>query len=254
LSILKQIIETKKNEIKSISINNINNDNEFIPASFKDALNKDKLSLIAEVKQASPSKGIIYKSFDPVALAKSFEHHGASAISVLTDKQYFKGSNEYLTNVKKNSRLPILRKDFIIDPIQVIESKAIGADAILLILDILTVQLANEILSAAKENNIDVLIEVHENETLEKLPNLNNIEIIGINNRNLNTFETNITHAIELTKTIKKSMPNKLFVAESGYDSIEHLKMLEKNNMNGVLIGEGLSKNKELLEWFNYEN
>ena len=135
MSILNKIIEQKKIEIKNISLEQKINDIKKV--SFYEKLNEDKLHLIAEVKQASPSKGIIYKSFNPIELANSFEANGASCISVLTDQEFFKGHIDYLMDVKQKTSLPVLRKDFIIDIKQVEETKTIGADVMLLILDIL---------------------------------------------------------------------------------------------------------------------
>ena len=251
MKILEKIIKTKQEEIKEINI-----DPTIIPVmpnqySLVEALKKPGLTLIAEVKQASPSKGIIYDSFNPKELAETFQANGAGAISVLTDRTYFKGSINDLKIVRQAVDLPILRKDFIIDPIQVIQSKIIGANAILLILDIVSIDTANEILDAANQYELDVLIEIHHIETIEKLNDLNSKQIVGINNRNLNTFEVDTNHALELTKKIKAKHSNLLFVAESGYSSTNSLETLEKSRLNGVLIGEGLSKNQDLLGWFN---
>lgn len=254
LNILEQIINTKKEEIKTIDIDPSTILASTHSSSLKTALQKEGLTLIAEVKQASPSKGMIYNSFDPIKLATSFEKNGAGAISVLTDEQYFKGSKNDLKSVREHVQLPILRKDFIIDPIQVYETASIGANAILLILDILSVETSNQIINTAKQLNLDVLIEVHHLDTLTKLKSLQDVDIVGINNRNLDTFEVNINHAIEYSQQIRQLFPKACIVAESGYSSTDHLNLLKHNKIDGVLIGEGLSKNQNLLEWFNYEN
>ena len=250
MTILDKIIETKKTEVANLSIDAIDVSKERTNYSLVETLAKPGLTLIAEVKHASPSKGIIYESFNPKELAETFEKNGAGCISVLTDNDYFKGSNNDLKVVRESVNLPILRKDFIIDPIQVIEAKAIGADVILLILDILPIDLANKLLSTANDYQLDVLIEVHDNETLQKIPDLIYKDIIGINNRNLSTFEVNPTHALEIGTRLKGQYPDIKIVAESGYQTVASLEELEKSGIDGVLIGEGLSKNKQLLEWF----
>jgi indole-3-glycerol phosphate synthase len=249
LSILNKIIEQKKIEIKHISLEQKINDIKKV--SFYEKLNEDRLHLIAEVKQASPSKGIIYKSFNPVELATSFEANGASCISVLTDQEFFKGHIDYLMNVKQKTSLPVLRKDFIIDIKQVEETKAIGADVMLLILDILDVNQANELIECAQENGIEILLEVHSEEAISRLSDIKSKPVVGFNNRNLNTFECNNKWAIEKAKQIK-GLDNQIkVIAESGYNLPSEMEMLDKSNVNGVLIGEGLSKNKDLLGWFN---
>ena len=250
MNILDKIIETKRTEVANLSIETSTVSKERSNYSLLDALAKPGLTLIAEVKHASPSKGIIYESFNPKELAETFEKNGAGCISVLTDRDYFKGSINDLRIVRESVKLPILRKDFIIDPIQIIEAKAIGANVILLILDILPIDLANKLLATAREYQLDVLIEVHDNNTLSKIPDLIYKDIIGINNRNLTTFDVNPNHALNVGLQLKETYPGLKIVAESGYQSIESLEELEKKGIDGVLIGEGLSKNKDLLEWF----
>ena len=249
MSILNKIIEQKKIEIKNISLEQKINDVKNV--SFYEKLNENRLHLIAEVKQASPSKGIIYKSFNPIELANSFEANGASCISVLTDQEFFKGHNDFLVNVKQKTLLPVLRKDFIIDIKQVEETKAIGADVMLLILDILEVNQANELIECAREKKIEILLEIHSEEALNKLSDIKFKPVVGINNRNLNTFECNNNWAVEKAKQIKELDSQIKIIAESGYNLPSEMEMLDKSNVNGVLIGEGLSKNKDLLEWFN---
>lgn len=253
MSILNQIIEKKKQEIHQLKNKtfNINISNE---KSFLKNLKKNKLNLIAEVKHASPSKGLIYKSFNPVELALTFERHGAKCISVLTDEKFFKGHKNYLMQVKKSVNIPVLRKDFIIDPLQVNETKEMGADVMLIILDILSIQQTNELIDLANSLNIEVLIEIHSDQALEKLTEIHHKPLIGINNRDLTTFTCNTTRTIELSKKIKSLNSNIKIIAESGYSQPDEMIELEKQNINGVLIGEGLSKNKALLEWFKHEN
>ena len=254
MSILDNIINQKRIEITNISKNEVQDGLFFETKSFLKKLNEPRLHLIAEVKHASPSKGIIYNEFDPILLAKNFEKNGASCISVLTDEKFFQGNKTYLTEIKKQSNLPILRKDFIIDPIQVKETKAIGADIMLLILDILDVNQANELIQAAESEKLETLIEIHSNEAFEKLIEIDEKKIVGVNNRDLRTFTCDKNRAIEFSKEIKKINKNIKVIAESGYSDANEMNKLENNDINGVLIGEGLSKNKKLLEWFNHEN
>ena len=252
MSILDQIITQKKKEIQELS--NVEDAESYDAVSFLSTLEEKRLHLIAEVKHASPSKGIIYKNFNPIELAKTFESSGASCISVLTDEVFFKGHNDYLTAIKKEVKIPVLRKDFIIDPLQVIETKRIGADIMLLILDILETNQANELISVASSLNLEVLIEIHSPLALKKLENIKIKPIVGINNRDLNTFTLDTNRAIEQSHQIKKMDKKIKIIAESGYSEVNQMSELDKNNINGVLIGEGLSKNKKLLDWFKNEN
>jgi indole-3-glycerol phosphate synthase len=202
----------------------------------------NKLNLIAEVKKASPSKGIIREDFEPVSLAKSFEQLGAAAISVLTEKEFFFGDPAYIAQIKQEVSLPILRKDFIVDPIQVYEAKYIGADAILLIKAILTNELCQELIDLAQELGLAVLLEIHSAEELVQIRSLKNLQLVGVNNRDLSTFKLDITLAARLLPEIRQMFPEVLVIAESGYDCLEQLAELKTAGFNGVLIGEGMKK------------
>ncbi|MEK9727510.1 MAG: indole-3-glycerol phosphate synthase TrpC [Candidatus Margulisiibacteriota bacterium] len=250
MSILDKILDQKKHEIKKLSYEDLipNEDNN--RKSLLSYLENKRLNLIAEVKQASPSKGVIYSDFNPLQLAKLFQENGASCISVLTDEMFFQGSKSYLTAIKSNTHIPILRKDFILDPIQVKETNSIGADVMLLILDILDINQCNELISAATTYNIEVLIEIHSYEALSKLNQIKFKPIVGVNNRDLKTFKCDTNRALEMAKEIKLMAPEIKVIAESGYSQPNEMDLLEKKGINGVLIGEGLSKNNELLEWF----
>lgn len=253
MSILKKIIKTKKQEISSLTLT----DTPVLSASklsLEGTLKKNNLTLIAEVKQASPSRGIIYSSFHPSELAKKFEQNNAGCISVLTDKTYFKGSIEDLKSVRDSVAIPILRKDFIIHEKQLIEAALNGATVVLLILDILSVNQANELIDAAKKLHLEVLLEIHDITMVDCLPNIQHAPIIGINNRDLHTFQTDIRHTLTVTPLVREIFPNSCIVAESGYNTIQSLQTLRKHRINGVLIGEGLHQNKDLLEWFHNEN
>ncbi|MAR79328.1 MAG: indole-3-glycerol phosphate synthase [Rhodospirillaceae bacterium] len=197
---------------------------------------KNKLALIAEVKKESPSAGLLFKNYEPEKIAKIYEDSGASCISILTDEKYFKGSTNDLKEVKENTNLPCLRKDFIIDPYQVYESKALGADAILLIMAVLEDNLAIEIEKLALKLNLDVLIEVHNRKEIERALNLQS-KLIGINNRNLKTLKTDI----ENTKTLAPFIPKDYtLVSESGLKTNKDIIKLSKYGVKGFLIGESL--------------
>jgi indole-3-glycerol phosphate synthase len=192
-------------------------------------------NIIAEAKCASPSRGRFVADFDPVSIAGVYEQNGASAISVLTDEKYFSGHKNYLTQIKQKVKLPLLRKDFIIDPIQIYETRTIGADAILLIVHVLGKKLTEFIL-LSKELGLSSLVEVHTEEELD-LALAADAEIIGINNRNLDTFVTDI----ETSRKLKARMPaGKIIVAESGIMSRADIDILMQANIHAFLIGEAL--------------
>jgi indole-3-glycerol phosphate synthase len=202
-----------------------------------------RVNLIAEIKKASPSKGIIREDFNPSAIAKIYEQSGASAISVLTDNEFFKGDLSYLNVVRSVTlALPILRKDFIIDEYQVYQSRLAGADAILLIASVLDQPILINLLSIAKSIGLDCLVEVHTEEELEKVLNTDAC-IIGINNRDLNTFQTNI----QTTAKLRQLIPDdKIVVSESGISSKDDVKFLQKCGVQAMLIGESLMTSNDI--------
>ncbi len=211
-----------------------------------------KLHLIAEVKKASPSKGIIRKDFNPIEIAKEFQQSGASALSVLTETQFFLGNPDFIQQIKEEVSLPILRKDFIIDPLDVYQSKIIGADAILLIKAILSVSACETLINIAHSIGLDVVLEVHNREEVEAIKSLKP-DIIGINNRDLTTFHVDIDQAGQLFPIIKE-MHEGLIIAESGYSNLDEIKILRDQGFNAVLIGEGLAKHPDLLSYWHHEN
>ena len=219
--------------------------------TFKESLSDNGLSLISEIKKASPSKGIIRHEFDPLLVASEFERSGASAYSILTEIPHFQGHPDYLRAVRKQSLLPILRKDFLIDPIQLYEAKEMGADAVLLIKTLLTDEQSIDLSHLAMTLKMDVLMEVHDEEELSQVLDYNLPFIIGINNRNLSTFETDINRAFVLKNYADERGYEGLLVAESGYSRVSQLKALEKSGFSAVLVGEGLAKNPEMLEYFS---
>jgi indole-3-glycerol phosphate synthase len=248
---LEKIIELKKKEIaeykKTDNLSFFKKNINIKPSGslFSRAISKkDKLCLIAEIKKASPSAGIIRKEFEPLKIARIYEKSGASAISVLTEHEFFKGHIGYLQNLKKEISLPLLRKDFIIDEYQIYESKYYGADALLLIAAILKKGQLEKLLSLTHKLDMEAIIEIHDEDDLEKVP-MEKAEIIGINNRNLKTFKVEI----ETTKKLYPLLPkDKTVVAESGIKEPAHIKMLKNLGINAALIGEHFMRAENIEE------
>jgi indole-3-glycerol phosphate synthase len=211
--------------------------------SFRKAIdNSLRISLIAEIKQASPSKGIIKKDFDPVKIASSYQTAGADALSVLTEETYFKGDLSHIGEIRKKVSLPILRKDFIIDAYQIYESCVAGADAILLISEILSKAQISEFLSLAKTLDLDCLVEASSESELNKILGTE-AEIIGINNRDLRTFKVDLETSRRLIPLIPRE---KIIVSESGIKDKRDINLLKKLKVNSVLIGETLLKAEDI--------
>ena len=241
--ILDKIVESKKKVLgkakKECSINSLTDmaKKQSKVLNFKDSLRKNKTSdirIIAEVKKASPSKGLIRADFDPLQIAKQYEKNNASAISVLTESEFFQGKLEYLKDIKNIVNIPVLRKDFIFDPYQVVEARANGADAVLLIAAILEKTLLDELLSVTRDLSLSALVEIHTQEELEKVL-LTDADIIGINNRNLKTFNTDIQTTLNLMSDIPDS---KIIVTESGIKTKDDILMLSDAGVDAFLIGE----------------
>ena len=205
---------------------------------FKDNISSKDEAIIAEIKKASPSAGIIKEDFDPIKIAMEYESFGASALSILTEENFFMGSIEYLKDVKKITSLPILRKDFMIDEYQIYESKLIGADCILLIASILTDQQIEDFITIAKKLELDYLIEVHDENELKRVDRFEDA-LIGVNNRNLETFEVDLNNSVRLRNSFRQ---NNIFIAESGIKSREDMNYLKMNNIKVFLIGESLMR------------
>jgi indole-3-glycerol phosphate synthase len=239
--ILDAIIETKKKEVaqlkKQTTVSALERTIALLEPcrDFRQALSFDDCAIIAEMKCASPSRGRLIADFNPVIIAGVYEQNGAAAISVLTDEKYFAGHKNYLTQIRQTVKLPLLRKDFIIDPIQIYETRAIGADTILLIVHILGKKLAEFIL-LSRELGLSPLVEVHTEEELE-LALAADAEIIGINNRNLDTFVTDIETSHKLGARIPEDF---IVVAESGITTRADIESLMQVNINAFLIGEAL--------------
>ncbi len=206
--------------------------------NFKKSLQNKAEAIIAEIKKASPSAGIISENFDPVLKSKEYESFGASALSILTEEYYFLGNIQYLMDVKAITSLPILRKDFIVDEYQIYESKLIGADCILLIASILNDEELKNFSEIAERLKLDYIIEVHDEEELQRVKHFSNA-IIGVNNRNLKTFDVDINNSVELKKIFEGE---NIFIAESGIKSKKDIEYLQQHNINVFLIGESLMK------------
>lgn len=237
-SFLETILESKKRDVAALRGRSFGK-RQTPKRPFVAALDKQpKLAIIAEVKKASPSKGLICASFDPVAIAGSYEKGGASAISVLTDEKFFQGHVEHLMRVREATGLPVLRKDFIIDPLQVEEAAHIGADALLLIAEALSGTQLRDLYQAAAELDIDVLIELHGAAQLDKVMRVDP-PVIGVNNRDLFTFATNLNATIELMKHIPKNIT---VVSESGIQTRSDAETLRASGVRALLVGESLMR------------
>ena len=205
---------------------------------FKASLAGKAEAVIAEIKKASPSAGIISENFDPIQKAQEYEAFGAAALSILTEEDFFLGSNQYLEDVKAITSLPILRKDFMVDEYQIYEAKLIGADCILLIASILSDIEITDFVALAEVLELDYLIEVHDAEELQRVEHFNNA-LIGVNNRNLKTFEVNINNSVNLKNSFSG---NNIFIAESGIKNKDDLSYLKERGISVFLIGESLMR------------
>ena len=200
-------------------------------------LNKDQ-AIIAEIKKASPSAGIISEDFNPVKKAKEYEDFGASALSILTEEDFFQGSNQFLIEVKAITKLPIIRKDFMIDEYQFYEAKLIGADCILLIASVLSDEEITQFVNLAETLELDYIIEVHDENELRRVEHFEQA-MIGVNNRNLKTFEVDLNNSINLKQLFKG---DNLFIAESGIKNQDDIDRLKEHDIHVFLIGESLMK------------
>jgi len=242
-------LENKKNNFSLEDLISEVNDkltfNDFNTNSFEESLKTNEISFICEVKKASPSKGVICNDFNPIKIAKDYENAGASAISVLTETEFFKGNDSYLTEIAKETNLPVLRKDFIIDAYMIYEAKLLGASAVLLITSILDKEDLENFIKLAYKLNLTPLVEVHSKKELKIAINAG-ANVIGVNNRNLKDFTVNINNTLSLEKNIPKNIrKNIIFISESGIKTPEDIKLLNDNNIDAVLIGETLMRNDD---------
>lgn len=251
--ILEKIIATKRIEIanisKQISLENqreIALENNLSPVlkprgfinSIHQKIASGQAGVITEIKKASPSKGILRENFNPAEIARSYEKHGAAGLSVLTDVDYFQGCNAFLQEARAACTIPVLRKDFTIDPYQVYEARAIGADAILLIVACLELNQMKELEACAHELGLDVLVEVHNAPELEQALELKT-PLLGINNRNLKTFEVTLQTTLSLMSMVPK---NKTLVTESGILSRSDVQLMRTKQVNTFLVGEAFMR------------
>ena len=246
--ILTTILAKKAEEVAKRKQGMTRNDLEEIaggiekPRGFYKALQSrvavQKPAIIAEIKKASPSQGVIRENFDPIAIAQDYAMNGATCLSVLTDKEFFQGSEAYLQMVRERCPLPVLRKDFMIDVYQIYEARALGADCILLIVAALADGLMHELAQTAAKLGMDVLVEVHDAMEMERALKLDT-PLIGINNRNLRSFET----SLQTTLDLKTQVPtDRLVITESGIHTADDVKLMQDNGVYAFLVGEAFMR------------
>ena len=251
MSILSEILATKRTEVEWLKRKNpIEKLLERLPSAppvrdFRAALVRSSgAALIAEAKKASPSKGVIREDFDPYEIAKLYADNGASCLSVLTDEKYFQGKLEYLSKIREIVEIPLLRKDFMLDRWQLVESRIAGADAILLIVSALTPVDLKSLLNFAQELHLAALVEVHDAGEMEEALTAG-ADLIGINNRDLHTFRVTLETTIELVKSLPPD-PRRVVVSESGIFTRDDVKRLEAAGVNAVLVGESLMRESDI--------
>lgn len=246
---LDEIVEKTKERVEMeksiISLDDLKNEvslmeiNDDFP--FKKALSGDDIAIIAEVKKASPSKGLIAEDFDYLEIAKEYEQAGASAISVLTEPYFFMGSDDYLKEIAEAISIPVLRKDFVVDEYMIWQAKALGASAILLIVSILDIVQLKKYLDLAHQLGLSAIVEAHDGNEIMRAMTVG-AEIIGVNNRNLNDFTVDIENSINLRRCVGNDV---IFISESGIKTAEDVTRLKENDVDAVLIGETLMKSDD---------
>jgi len=248
MTILDKILVEKEKEVKELVKQTFDLEETQEIKTFKERVSSSNtMSIISEIKRSSPSKGEINSKVDPVAQAKQYKAHGATAISVLTDKPFFNGSIDDLKAVRKAVNLPILCKDFIIHPIQIDRAKAAGANIILLIVAALSDSQLKELYQYAESLNLEILVEVHNEEEMDRALTLNP-DIIGINNRNLKTFEIDIATTEKLAKMV--SNPDTILISESAMKTKEDVIRVKNVGARAILVGETLMRSKDLAKTF----
>ena len=247
-TILKKILQRKAEEVEErsarCSIEELQEKIAQAPAlrpfhaAIREKVSAGQPAVIAEIKKASPSKGLIRKDFDPAKIARSYEEAGACCLSVVTDVDFFQGADEYLQSAREACQLPVIRKDFVIDPYQVYEARALGADCVLLIAAVLKDREMRELSDLADSLGLDVLVEIHNREELERAHVLR-CPVIGINNRDLHSFETSLQTTLGLMIDV---FPDRTVITESGINSRDDVLLMRKNGVNGFLVGESLMR------------
>lgn len=247
-NILKRILDRKQDEIierrEKVSLAALMAEVPVMPptrgfvAALQKQISHKRPAVIAEIKKASPSKGLIRKNFDPVAIAKSYAEHGATCLSVLTDVDFFQGSDLYMQQAKMACTLPVIRKDFMIDPYQIVESRVLGADCVLLIVAALSPIQLKELAATARENGLDYLVEVHNEQELQQALELKPT-LVGINNRDLQTFKTSLNVTYDLLESIPAGTA---VVTESGILSREDVEEMLEHGVYGFLVGESFMR------------
>ena len=255
-NILEKIVWDKDREVallrQRVPLDKLKTQLESLPPTknFIDALRKSKSdpAIIAEIKKASPSKGVIRKDFNPISIAREYEEGGATCVSVLTDKNFFQGSFEVLVEVRKSVDLPLLCKDFILFPYQLYQARASGADAVLFIAAILSDQDLKYLHKIAVSIGLDILVEVHNSSELQRVVSLGIFELIGINNRDLASFEVDLSTTEKLAIRFKKELKDKntFLVSESGLFNRQDLQRVSEVGAGAVLIGEALMRQKDI--------
>jgi indole-3-glycerol phosphate synthase len=238
-NILSQIVERKRERVEEAKrAKPIVPTTYRRPGKFIAALRRNPISIIAEIKRRSPSKGVIREHFEPATIARNYEANGAAAISVLTEEDFFEGSLDHLKQVRAATNVPLLRKDFIFDEYQILEAAEAGADAILLIAAMLEHNDMARLLKVAERAGLDVLVEVHDRDELEKTLR-QNVKLLGVNNRDLRTFITDISTSIALARDLPSGLT---LVSESGIRSRDEISRLREAGFHAVLIGEELMR------------
>ena len=258
MNILEKIINDKKKEVKLDKIKNpidqlkkkVSNKKYIFSNTLERYKQENKIAIIAEIKKASPSKGIIKEDFDHLKIAEEYIKNNAACLSVLTEKKYFLGNKKFVRDIKKKFNTPVLNKDFFIDPYQVIEANQNGSDCILVIINSSDETLINELISTADELGMNSILEVHTKKEMEIALNFKNA-LFGINNRNLENFSVSLDTTINIYKEFESALKNKIVISESGFHSNEEIKKVRnETGINNFLIGESLIKSDSITECF----
>ena len=258
MNILEKIINDKKKEVKLDKIKNpidqlkkkVSNKKYIFSNTLENYKQENKIAIIAEIKKASPSKGIIKENFDHLKIAEEYVKNNAACLSVLTEKKYFLGNKKFVRDIKKKFNTPVLNKDFFIDPYQVIEANQNGSDCILVIINSSDETLINELISTADELGMNSILEVHNEKEMEIALNSKNA-LLGINNRNLENFSVSLDTTINIYKEFESALKNKIVISESGFHSNEEIKKVQnETGINNFLIGESLIKSDSITECF----